>query len=73
MSSVPVYHLSPTGRAAIDAESARIRQELAARRAERESRLQPRQGLDGIEASTANFLAVAEAVPPQAEDSPDRP
>lgn len=73
MISVPVYHLSPTGRAAIDAESARIRHELAARRAERESRLQPRQGLDGMEASASPFRAAAEAVAPQAEDATLRP
>jgi hypothetical protein len=40
MSSIPLFHLSPEGRAAIEAESARIKRELAARRAERESRLQ---------------------------------
>jgi len=64
MSSVPVYHLSPTGRAAIDAESARIRQELAARRAERESRLQPQLGFDGMAASTARIRAAAEGEEP---------
>lgn len=38
MNSIPLYHLSPVGRAAIDEESARIRRELADRRAQRGSR-----------------------------------
>lgn len=62
MIQVPLYHLSPVGRAAIDVESARIRQALAARRAERQSRPQALHGPEGVERSTAPARAGAEAV-----------
>jgi hypothetical protein len=73
MHTVPLYHLSPTGRAAIDAESARIRQELAARRAEREARPQPQQGPDGTTRSAWPGLTAGEAVDPPVQDASVRP
>jgi hypothetical protein len=71
MNSVPVYHLSPTGRAAIDVESARIRQELAARRAARDSR--PQHGLDETAQTTSPLMATNEAMAAPAEPAAFHP
>ena len=73
MHSIPLYHLSTTGRAAIDAESARIKQELANRRAERESRLQPTHGGHAVHSSALPSLSASDAVDPQAAQDADRP
>jgi hypothetical protein len=67
MNSIPLYHLSPTGRAAIDAESARIRLELAARRAERESRLRPMHLLDDMDQTTLPRMVTPARVGPAVE------
>jgi hypothetical protein len=71
MNSVPLYHLSPTGRAAIDMESARIRQELSARRAARDSRAQ--RGLDETVQPTSPLMATAEAMAAPAEPAAVHP
>ena len=60
MRSVPLHHLSPSGRAVIDAESVRVKQDLATRRAERHSRLHAAPGLDDMNQLTLPFLAAAE-------------
>ena len=71
MHSVPRHHLSPSGRAVIDAESMRIKQELAARRAERESHLHTAHGPEGMDQLRSPLLAVAE-VDPRAEQTTSR-
>lgn len=71
MNSVPPFHLSPTGRAVIDAESARIRQELAARRVERE-RLQATQVFDSVEPSAFPFSPATGAAAPAAQNAAAR-
>jgi hypothetical protein len=73
MSPVPLYHLSTVGRAAIDLESARIKQELATRRVARESRLDSRYGIDDMGQVTMSLDAAAEAADPRDEDVADRP
>ena len=60
MRSVPLHHLSPSGRAVIDAESVRVKQELAARRAERNSRPPPAHGLDDMDQLALPVLAATE-------------
>jgi hypothetical protein len=73
MSPIPLYHLSPIGRAVIDVESARIKQELAARRSERESRQQPLQVHDDMDQSTLPLTAAAAAADLPAEGVEIRP
>jgi hypothetical protein len=73
MSPIPLYHLSPVGRAAIDVESARIRRELADRRAERESRQPLPHASEGRDRPTLPFVAKAEATDPPAHDVGVRP
>jgi hypothetical protein len=64
MNSVPLYHLSPVGREAIDVESARIRRELADRRAERQSCQQLQHAHGFPDRSTAPLVDDAEATDP---------
>ena len=71
MHSVPRHHLSLSGRAVIDAESMRIKQELATRRAERESRLHTSYGLDDMDPLALPSLAASQA-DPRAEHSTSR-
>jgi hypothetical protein len=73
MSSIPLYHLSPIGRAAIDVESARIRRELADRRAEREPSQQLPHARWTADRSTLPFVAAAEAMDPPIHDIAVRP
>jgi len=71
MHLVPRHHLSPSGRAVIEAESVRVKQELAARRAEREANLHTAHGLEEKEQLTLPLLVAAE-VNPQAEHTTPR-
>jgi len=73
VNSIPLYHISPLGRAAIDAESERIRRELADRRAERESRQQHPQGRANTGRSASPFEAAGEVMDPLMHDSAVRP